>query len=79
MRTKIIEILKIFKGLFCTKTNTFLISFNFTTISGKQGFGSTEITIKDSNLRHKYLSPVLELIKKENSFETVVVLNIIKL
>lgn len=57
----------------------FLVSYNFTSISGAQGFGFWEINISDSNFRRRHILPALESIKKDNSFKTVIILNIIKL
>lgn len=56
-----------------------LVSYNYTAISGAQGFGFWEVNIRDSNFRRRHILPVLEVIKKENSFKTVIILNIIKL
>ena len=57
----------------------FLISYNYQNESGVHGFGSAELTIKDSKFHRRHLSPVVESIKKDCCFETFIVLNIIKL
>ena len=51
------------------KTSTFLMSYHYTTISGEQGFGTCETTIEDRKFHYRNLSPVVESIKKENSWE----------